>query len=155
MAGGWGGVAVWCAARRTDSLGHAQEEEEAAANLRGGADWEVATVECVGEKSRERDAFIITHVRYALHHSNAKHPVHFIRVGIQLVLINFIAISSCPELHGMTYIIDLCLQGEEFDAVKPLMDASVRFRGQVWFHVNFWARCRKTKKIKCFFAEVH
>ncbi|KAF0923992.1 hypothetical protein E2562_008342 [Oryza meyeriana var. granulata] len=45
--------------------------------------------------------------------------------------------------------------GEEFDAVKPLMEACVRFRGQVWFHVNFWARCRKTKRIKCFLAEVH
>ena len=55
----------------------------------------------------------------------------------------------------MMYIIDLCLQGEEFDAVKPLMAASVRFKGQMWFHVNFWARCRKSKKIKRFFAEVH
>ncbi|XP_022681544.1 uncharacterized protein LOC101758371 isoform X2 [Setaria italica] len=44
---------------------------------------------------------------------------------------------------------------EGFDAVKPLMGASVRFKGQLWFHVNFWARCRKSKKIKRFFAEVH
>lgn len=111
---------------------------------------------CIG--CRERDFFIIIHVRYALHHYNAKHPVcplRFIRDGIQLVLINFIAISSCPELHDMTYIIDLCLQDEEFDAVKPLMESSVRFRGQVWFHINFWARSRKSKKIKRFFAEVH
>nr|CAB3467100.1 unnamed protein product [Digitaria exilis] len=45
--------------------------------------------------------------------------------------------------------------GEEFDIVKPLMGDSVRFKGQVWFHVNFWACCRKNKKIKRFFAEVH
>nr|CAB3467097.1 unnamed protein product [Digitaria exilis] len=45
--------------------------------------------------------------------------------------------------------------GEEFDVVKPLMEASVTFKGQVWYHVNFWARCRKSKKIKRFFAEVH
>jgi len=55
----------------------------------------------------------------------------------------------------MMYIIDLCLQGEEFDVVKPLMVASARFKGQMWFHANFWARCRKSKKIKRFFAEVH
>ncbi|KAF0889840.1 hypothetical protein E2562_033230 [Oryza meyeriana var. granulata] len=67
----------------------------------------------------QRDFFIIGHVRYALHHYNAKHP------------------------------------GEEFDAVKPLMQARVSFRGQAWYHVNFWARCRKSKKIKRFFAEVH
>uniref|UniRef100_A0A0E0BMQ1 DUF3615 domain-containing protein n=1 Tax=Oryza glumipatula TaxID=40148 RepID=A0A0E0BMQ1_9ORYZ len=66
----------------------------------------------------ERDSFIIIHVRYALHHYNAKHP------------------------------------DEEFDAVKPLMESRVRFRGQVWFHINFWARSRKSKKIKRFFAEV-
>ncbi|KAF8698167.1 hypothetical protein HU200_035683 [Digitaria exilis] len=35
------------------------------------------------------------------------------------------------------------------------MGDSVRFKGQVWFHVNFWACCRKNKKIKRFFAEVH
>ncbi|RLN11509.1 hypothetical protein C2845_PM09G03630 [Panicum miliaceum] len=35
------------------------------------------------------------------------------------------------------------------------MAASVRFKGQMWFHINFWARCRKSKKIKRFFAEVH
>jgi len=28
-------------------------------------------------------------------------------------------------------------------------------RGQVWFHLNFWARSRSTNKIKRFFAEVH
>uniref|UniRef100_A0A0E0MIQ3 DUF3615 domain-containing protein n=1 Tax=Oryza punctata TaxID=4537 RepID=A0A0E0MIQ3_ORYPU len=67
----------------------------------------------------ERDFFIIIHVRYALHHYNAKHP------------------------------------DEEFDAVKPLMESRVHFRGQVWFHINFWARSRKRKKIKRFFAEVH
>uniref|UniRef100_A0A0E0MIQ4 DUF3615 domain-containing protein n=1 Tax=Oryza punctata TaxID=4537 RepID=A0A0E0MIQ4_ORYPU len=69
--------------------------------------------------NRERDFFIIIHVRYALHHYNAKHP------------------------------------DEEFDAVKPLMESRVHFRGQVWFHINFWARSRKRKKIKRFFAEVH
>ncbi|KAG2609581.1 hypothetical protein PVAP13_4KG050800 [Panicum virgatum] len=68
---------------------------------------------------RKRDASIIHHARYALHHYNVKHP------------------------------------GEEFDAVKPLMADSVRFKGQMWFHVNFWARFRKSKKIKRFFAEVH
>ncbi|KAM0863188.1 hypothetical protein ACQ4PT_044758 [Festuca glaucescens] len=67
----------------------------------------------------ERDSIIIRHVRYALHHYNAKHP------------------------------------GEEFDLVKPLMAANAFFRGQMWYHLNFWARCRKTKKIKRFFAEVH
>jgi len=46
-------------------------------------------------------------------------------------------------------------QGGEFDAVKPLMEARVGFRGQVWFHLNFWARSRSTNKIKRFFAEVH
>uniref|UniRef100_A0ACD5YHQ8 Uncharacterized protein n=1 Tax=Avena sativa TaxID=4498 RepID=A0ACD5YHQ8_AVESA len=45
--------------------------------------------------------------------------------------------------------------GEEFDAVKPLMESSAFFKGQMWYHINFWARCRKTKKIKRFFAEVH
>ncbi|WVZ67589.1 hypothetical protein U9M48_016643 [Paspalum notatum var. saurae] len=46
-------------------------------------------------------------------------------------------------------------KGGEFDAVKPLMQARVFFRGQVWFHLNFWARSRCTNKIKRFFAEVH
>ncbi|CAN6172695.1 unnamed protein product [Urochloa humidicola] len=46
-------------------------------------------------------------------------------------------------------------QGGEFDAVKPLMEQRVGFRGQVWFHINFWARSRSTNKIKRFFAEVH
>jgi hypothetical protein len=32
---------------------------------------------------------------------------------------------------------------------------SVGFRGQVWFHLNFWARSSNTNKIKRFFAEVH
>ncbi|XP_066377471.1 uncharacterized protein [Miscanthus floridulus] len=67
----------------------------------------------------ERGSFIIRHVRYALHHYNAKHP------------------------------------GEEFGAVKPLMESCVRFKGQMWYHVNFWARCRNSKKTKRFFAEVH
>uniref|UniRef100_A0A0D9XXH1 DUF3615 domain-containing protein n=1 Tax=Leersia perrieri TaxID=77586 RepID=A0A0D9XXH1_9ORYZ len=44
--------------------------------------------------------------------------------------------------------------GKEFDAVKPLMESKVSFKGQVWFHINFWARCRKSKMIKRFFAEV-
>jgi len=39
--------------------------------------------------------------------------------------------------------------------VKPLMEARVGFRGQVWFHLNFWARSRSTNKIKRFFAVVH
>ncbi|PUZ62011.1 hypothetical protein GQ55_4G324600 [Panicum hallii var. hallii] len=48
-------------------------------------------------------------------------------------------------------------QGGEFDAVKPrpLMEARVGFRAQVRFHLNFWARSRRTNKIKRFFAEVH
>jgi len=46
-------------------------------------------------------------------------------------------------------------KGGEFDAVKPLMEARVGFRDQVWFHLNFWARSRSTNKIKRFFAEVH
>ncbi|XP_062227842.1 uncharacterized protein LOC133926098 [Phragmites australis] len=45
--------------------------------------------------------------------------------------------------------------GGEFDAVKPLMEESVRFRGKVWYHVNFWARSRSSNKMKRFFAEVH
>ena len=48
-----------------------------------------------------------------------------------------------------------CTQGAEFDAVKPLMECRVGFKGQVWYHVNFWARSRTSKKIKRFFAEVH
>ena len=43
----------------------------------------------------------------------------------------------------------------EFDAVMPLMEARVGFRGQVWFHLNFWARSCSTNKIKRFFTEVH
>ncbi|KAE8808094.1 hypothetical protein D1007_15522 [Hordeum vulgare] len=35
------------------------------------------------------------------------------------------------------------------------MVAGAFSRGQVWYHLNFWACCRKTKKIKRFFAEVH
>ncbi|KAG2604361.1 hypothetical protein PVAP13_4NG058200 [Panicum virgatum] len=35
------------------------------------------------------------------------------------------------------------------------MVANARFKGQMWFHANFWARCRKSKKINRFFAEVH
>ncbi|KAL6606778.1 hypothetical protein ACP70R_042431 [Stipagrostis hirtigluma subsp. patula] len=45
--------------------------------------------------------------------------------------------------------------GGEFDAVKPLMQTRVSFRGQVWFHMNFWARSHTSHKIKRFFAEVH
>ncbi|TVU13073.1 hypothetical protein EJB05_46748, partial [Eragrostis curvula] len=45
--------------------------------------------------------------------------------------------------------------GGEFDVVKSLMESSVRFRGEVWFHINFWARSRSSNKIKRFFAEVH
>ncbi|KAJ1270762.1 hypothetical protein BS78_06G076500 [Paspalum vaginatum] len=46
-------------------------------------------------------------------------------------------------------------KGDEFDAVKPLMQERVFFRNQVWFHLNFWARSRSTNRIKRFFAEVH
>ncbi|KAI5000330.1 hypothetical protein ZWY2020_004919 [Hordeum vulgare] len=45
--------------------------------------------------------------------------------------------------------------GDEFDAVKPLMESRATFRKQQWAHVNFWARSRKSNKIKRFFAEVH
>ncbi|KAK3154755.1 hypothetical protein QOZ80_2BG0194710 [Eleusine coracana subsp. coracana] len=45
--------------------------------------------------------------------------------------------------------------GAEFDLVKPLMETRVGFKGQAWFHTNFWARSRSTNKIKRFFAEVH
>ncbi|PWZ04160.1 Exosome complex component RRP45B [Zea mays] len=49
--------------------------------------------------------------------------------------------------------------GGEFDAVKPLKQSRVGFRGQAWFHINFWARPRSSssnnKTIKRFFAEVH
>lgn len=50
--------------------------------------------------------------------------------------------------------------GGEFDVVKPLKQSRVGFRGQAWFHVNFWARPRSSsssnnKTIKRFFAEVH
>ncbi|KAF7063313.1 hypothetical protein CFC21_069841 [Triticum aestivum] len=45
--------------------------------------------------------------------------------------------------------------GDEFDAVKPLMESRASFRKQLWAHVNFWARSRKSNKIKRFFAEVH
>ncbi|KAG2579156.1 hypothetical protein PVAP13_6NG239700, partial [Panicum virgatum] len=45
--------------------------------------------------------------------------------------------------------------GGEFDAVKPLMEARVGFRWQVWFHLNFWARSCSTNKIKRFFTEAH
>jgi hypothetical protein len=45
--------------------------------------------------------------------------------------------------------------------VKPLMQCRVGFRGQSWFHLNFWARSRGTTSsnrkqlLKRFFAEVH
>ncbi|KAF7063489.1 hypothetical protein CFC21_070007 [Triticum aestivum] len=45
--------------------------------------------------------------------------------------------------------------GDEFDVVKPLMESNASFRNQLWVHVNFWARSRKSNKIKRFFAEVH
>ncbi|XP_052163340.1 uncharacterized protein LOC127780465 [Oryza glaberrima] len=45
--------------------------------------------------------------------------------------------------------------GGEFDVVKPLMQARVVFKGQHWFHINFWARSRSSNKIKRFFAELH
>ncbi|KAL5654348.1 hypothetical protein ACJX0J_033667, partial [Zea mays] len=50
--------------------------------------------------------------------------------------------------------------GGEFDDVKPLKQSRVGFRGQAWFHINFWARPRSSsssnnKTIKRFFAEVH
>lgn len=51
------------------------------------------------------------------------------------------------------------MQGGEFDDVKPLKQSRVGFRGQAWFHINFWARPRSSssnnKTIKRFFAEVH
>ncbi|XP_066168678.1 uncharacterized protein [Oryza sativa Japonica Group] len=46
-------------------------------------------------------------------------------------------------------------EGGEFDVVKPLMQARVVFKGQHWFHINFWARSRSSNKIKRFFAELH
>ncbi|KAF8732802.1 hypothetical protein HU200_015142 [Digitaria exilis] len=45
------------------------------------------------------------------------------------------------------------LQGAEFDAVKPLSEKGMHFRGEPWSHVNFWACSRSSKKIKRFFAE--
>jgi hypothetical protein len=35
------------------------------------------------------------------------------------------------------------------------MQARVVFKGQHWFHINFWARSRSSNKIKRFFAELH
>ncbi|PUZ61029.1 hypothetical protein GQ55_4G237600 [Panicum hallii var. hallii] len=45
--------------------------------------------------------------------------------------------------------------GAEFDAVKPLKEDSVYFKGRPWVHINFWARSCSSKNIKRFFAEVH
>ncbi|KAK3148589.1 hypothetical protein QOZ80_3BG0296890 [Eleusine coracana subsp. coracana] len=45
--------------------------------------------------------------------------------------------------------------GDQFDAVKPLAEDSMHFGGQLWWHLNFWARSRSSNKIKRFFAEVH
>ncbi|PWZ23987.1 hypothetical protein Zm00014a_014235 [Zea mays] len=50
--------------------------------------------------------------------------------------------------------------GGEFNNVKPLKQSRVGFRGQAWFHINFWACPRSSsssnnKTIKRFFAEVH
>ncbi|XP_025813144.1 uncharacterized protein LOC112890476 [Panicum hallii] len=46
-------------------------------------------------------------------------------------------------------------EGAEFDAVKPLKEDSVYFKGRPWVHINFWARSCSSKNIKRFFAEVH
>ncbi|XBI69819.1 hypothetical protein VPH35_064452 [Triticum aestivum] len=44
--------------------------------------------------------------------------------------------------------------GDEYDAVKPLMASTATFKEQLWAHINFWARSRKSNRIKRFFAEV-
>ncbi|XBH86808.1 hypothetical protein VPH35_074396 [Triticum aestivum] len=44
--------------------------------------------------------------------------------------------------------------GDEYDAVKPLMASTATFKEQLWAHVNFWARSRKSSRVKRFFAEV-
>uniref|UniRef100_A0A0A8ZMD4 DUF3615 domain-containing protein n=1 Tax=Arundo donax TaxID=35708 RepID=A0A0A8ZMD4_ARUDO len=62
-----------------------------------------------------------------------------------MIIIVLHALHHCNAKHP----------GGEFDVVQPLNEASTRFRGQVWFHVNFWARSRSSYKIKRFFAEVH
>lgn len=64
----------------------------------------------------------------------------------------FFAIKFCYMLCDMTNII---LKGAEFDAVRSLMEPTLHFRGELWYHINFWARSRKSNKIKRFFAEVH
>lgn len=64
----------------------------------------------------------------------------------------FFAIKCCYMLCDMT---NLILKGAEFDAVRSLMQSTVHFRGELWYHINFWARSRKSNKIKRFFAEVH
>ncbi|TVT97010.1 hypothetical protein EJB05_57758, partial [Eragrostis curvula] len=46
-------------------------------------------------------------------------------------------------------------KGGEFDVVKSFMESTVHFKGEVWYHINFWARSRSSSKIKGFFAEVH
>ncbi|RLM55371.1 hypothetical protein C2845_PM10G03820 [Panicum miliaceum] len=43
---------------------------------------------------------------------------------------------------------------DEFNSFYVLLGRS-ELPGQVWFHLNFWARSRSTSKIKRFFAEVH
>nr|CAB3469196.1 unnamed protein product [Digitaria exilis] len=60
-----------------------------------------------------------------------------------------------PHVHYALRHYNARHPGGEFDAVKPLMYCSVPFRGHPWFHVNFWARSRRTNKISRFFAEVH
>ncbi|GJN01101.1 hypothetical protein PR202_ga18337 [Eleusine coracana subsp. coracana] len=44
---------------------------------------------------------------------------------------------------------------DEFDAVRSLNESTVHFRGELWYHINFWAHSRRSNKIKRFFAEVH
>ncbi|KAL5673712.1 hypothetical protein ACJX0J_018018, partial [Zea mays] len=70
---------------------------------------------------------------------------------------NFIKIPQV--LHALAHY-NARHPGGEFDVVKPLKQSRVGFRGQAWFHVNFWARpssssSNNNKTIKRFFAEVH
>ncbi|KAL6606453.1 hypothetical protein ACP70R_042106 [Stipagrostis hirtigluma subsp. patula] len=60
-----------------------------------------------------------------------------------------------PHAHHALHHYNAKHPGDEFDVVKPLMASHVGFKGQAWFHVNFWARSRASNKIKRFFAEVH
>ncbi|TVT97013.1 hypothetical protein EJB05_57761 [Eragrostis curvula] len=45
--------------------------------------------------------------------------------------------------------------GGEFNIVRPMGDASIYFKGDLWWHLNFLARSRNSNKVKRFFAEVH